>query len=200
MHAYATSSSRTRVGIMLAAIAIPVSVLVNLLPLPASSGWVYSISYPTVLGLFIWAFRDRAWATSAVQFLPESVPDIAGVYEGTLESSWKADPDDDPTTMDIRIEIVQNWLRLRLYFEVRGERTSTAESTTAALDDHGGGTSVLTYTFHNRPEKPTADPDMHPHDGTARLRFDNGKVTGTYYNARRREGTMRLRRVSRGRP
>lgn len=197
MHAYATNQSRTRVVIVLAVIAVPASVLLGRIPLFDGWGWVYSISYPTVLAALLWVFRDWAWSTKAVQWFPESLPDVSGLYEGTLTSTWKADPDDEPVEIDIRLEIIQNWLQFRLYFEVQGDATSTAESTTAALIDHGGGTAVLIYTFHNRPQKPAAAPDMHPHDGTARLRFNGGTAKGHYYNARLRQGSMELRRVRR---
>lgn len=134
-----------------------------------------------------WAWR---WPLLKALRVPKN-PDIEGVYEGELRSSF-----DRERAIPVRIEIDQSWTAIAIRFEVTGEVTSTSSSVTAGLEQVGHGHARLTYTYRNQTSPGIAPDNLNDHDGTAELVIDStGRVRGRYYNLRGRNGSLSLQRT-----
>lgn len=114
---------------------------------------------------------------------------LNGIYKGELVSSYNRG-----TRIPITVEIVQDWTKMVVYTTM-GTGTSDSYSYMASQFDVDGKSTRLTYSYTNQPFSAIADPDMQPHDGTANLVFRNErKIKGTYFNARKRMGTIELKK------
>lgn len=194
MHAYGTDQSRLPGYAAIAVVAVILSIVTGWLV--DTTGWQASwlVSAPAVATSFGIVFRlyDRwAWRQRPAGIDLGNMPNVEGTYEGQLVSTYK------DTTLPIRVCIDQTWTQVAVRFDVLGTTTSTSLSMTALLRRTGHAETRLLYTYRNEIRPGVAAPDMRDHDGTAELTFDlrTGEVSGRYYNARGRQGTMSLRRV-----
>lgn len=140
--------------------------------------------YTAIFNRFLWKMLRRVGIVR--------VPDLNGVWEGTLNSSHEEYKDNHPIT----IEIEQTWDQMAVTFRTRH---SSSKSAAAALFAEGAKGAALTYTYLNEP-KVVAKDTMHPHRGTTylTLRVEDGEETlaGEYYTGRGRQsvGTLVLKR------
>ncbi len=196
MHSYAVNTDKLRCYIIIGLICVFLTPLVN-------SGidqtnlfsnlqpWVMVGPSFGALYAAVFSFYNKvAWKWTVLKYfgLPITA-NLNGKFTGELSSSYK-----DGTNLALTVEIVQDWTKMVIYSTV-GTETSESYSYMASQIDIDGKSTRLTYTYTNKPFSAIADPDMQPHDGTASLVFrKNGKVKGTYFNARTRSGTIELRK------
>jgi hypothetical protein len=192
VHSYSCNDNRTRTQATLAFVAVLVAIGANAAasPLDAVPGWL--VGAPTVAAVYGLLHRlidTTAWRWSWVRLLGLiDTPQVEGAYVGQLTSDY------ENTTIDIRLRIQQRWTEIDIRMEVLNRTTSTSRSVAAALCRAGHHDAQLTYTYKNEIRPGVADPDMSDHDGTADLLIDprTGTITGRYFNARGRRGTMTL--------
>ncbi|MGQ0846594.1 MAG: hypothetical protein ACT4QF_20925 [Sporichthyaceae bacterium] len=195
MHVYSSDDNRGRTQAVLALLAVLLAIGADaaVSPLDSVPGWL--VGAPTVAaayGLLHRLVDTRAWRWRWIRALGlVDTPCIEGVYEGQLVSSYQN------TTIDIRLQIEQRWTGIGVRLEVLNRATSTSRSIAAAVSRAGHHDARLTYTYKNEIRPGVADPDMGDHDGTADLVIDprSGAVSGRYFNARGRSGTMTLTAV-----
>lgn len=194
MHAYASGDSRGKAFGVMATLAVLIAIASDALAKEAelAPGWI--VSAPTIaasFGLLYQAVDATIWRWGWVRAIGiVDTPIIEGTYTGFLVSSYGG------KTVEIRLQIEQRWTRLLVRFQVIGVETSTSRSVAASLSRYGHHDAHLTYTYKNEIRPGVADPDMSDHDGTADLIISStGKITGRYFNARGRQGTMDLNRT-----
>lgn len=195
MHSYAVNNDRLKwyvaIGIV-CAILTPIihTWLQSKVDLSWTEPWVSSgVSFATLYAIFFAAFNRYLWKWKFLQYfgLPMT-SNLSGTYEGVLTSSYKE------TKVDIQIEITQTWTKIVIYLATK-TTSSDSYSYMASIIDIDGKSSRLTYSYTNTPFDAIADPDMRPHDGTVNLVFRNsGKIVGKYFNARKRTGTIELKK------
>lgn len=193
MHAYATGS-RTPVYVALAAPAVAIAVALDWFvdAVGFDGGWF--ISAPSIGGayaLLLAAFDTWAWRWRWLRKIGfTATPDVEGIYEGTIRSTYEG------KQIPVRLVIEQRWLRVLIRFEVMGTATSSSRSVAAAILEEGHRDSRVIYTYKNQVRPGYAEPDMNDHDGTADIVITPlGTVSGRYFNARGRQGDLRLQRV-----
>ncbi|MDO9356237.1 MAG: hypothetical protein Q7T55_21245, partial [Solirubrobacteraceae bacterium] len=158
--------------------------------------WLWSA--PTVAAAFgaLYALLEhRAWRWRWVRALGiVNTPVVEGVYVGRLQAPpWR--PGVPATDRPATVSIQQTWKTISITFAIDQPASSTSRSMTAELLRLGRDTAQLTYTYTNNVTPGVADPDMHDHDGTARLVIlETGAATGRYYNFRGRQGSLTLQR------
>lgn len=194
MHAYATGS-RTPIYAGLAVISVVIALVLNRIVDASGYSYGWLISAPSVGGAFaglLGIFNVSAWRWRWLQRTGiVETPVVDGTYEGSIRSTY--------VDRDIRVRVVvdQRWLGILVRFEVLGAETSTSRSVTAAVHAEGHRDARLTYTYTNRIRPGVADADMADHDGTAEVSVTpEGQMKGRYFNARGRQGVMKLKRVT----
>jgi hypothetical protein len=198
MHPYSTPDSRALVYATLTIPAIIAAWLIYLVTSPFDwPEWL--VSAPSVLGtyvLFHVLFDRYVWDWKISRLLGLSkIPNIGGTYEGELISAWK-DKSGHPTRLPVRFEIIQTWSQIQVFMKITtGSSTSQSESGVASISAHPHATR-LRYIYTNKVNPGIADEDMSDHDGTAEILVDpSGAMTGTYFNARPRKGSIAATRV-----
>lgn len=192
MHAYSGKDSRARVYALLATVSVVVAIIVNAITdaIGLRPAWLFSS--PTVGATYYFLYRlldSRAWKWDLLRktgFV--DTPVVAGTYEGHLVSSYGADK------IPIKLTISQSWTGIFIRMEVLNKETSKSRSVTASLDLEGHDGAHLTYAYKNEIQPGIADDDVTDHDGTADLDVNlaDRKISGRYYNARGRQGNLRL--------
>lgn len=191
MHAYSTGDSRTAAYGVLASLAVVAAIASNAAAEALGLGPAWLVSAPTVAAAFglLYELMDRAaWRWRWVRTLGIiDTPVVDGIYEGHLVSSHEG------KVVPIRLRVDQRWTAIVVRLEVLTPATSTSRSIAAALSRDGHRDARLTYTYKNEVRPGVADLDMSDHDGTADLVVhEHGAVSGRYFNARGRQGTMAL--------
>lgn len=196
MHAYSTDESRVRTYSVLAVLSVVLAwAIVALTSLLKWPQWL--VSAPAMGGVFATlysAFDRYAWRWPICRRLGlVDVRDVSGTYDGALISTWKQDG--KQVEREVTFVVVQTWTTICVEMTVAAE-TSTSFSTSAlAAITHDGAATGLTYIYKNSVNPGVADEDMSDHDGAAALRiYDDGRVTGRYFNGRPRAGTISARR------
>jgi SMODS-associating 2TM, beta-strand rich effector domain len=198
MHHYSTPESRVRVY---GAIAVP-AVISAWLIYWATSGlsWPeWLISAPSVVGtyaLFYSLFDRYAWNWRLSRQLGLSgVPNVSGIYEGELVSSW-IDASGSKVRRPVRFEIAQTWSRIHIYMKVTtGSSSSQSQSAVASVGANPNAARTR-YIYINKVNPGLADEDMADHDGAAEILIrPSGELTGTYFNGRPRKGSIVAKRV-----
>jgi hypothetical protein len=196
MHSYANDSlSRGRIVGFLALASWPLhSALSGIVP--ELSQWAgFSLGIPSVLGLFYllyWGFRTYLWRLGA-SVGAFNLPNLNGTWTGTLQSSHDENFEGE---LNFTLCIEQQWDQISVEAQTD---TSRSESTSAFLESDRSG-SKLTYTYQNRP-KPSTEDSMATHEGTARLRLEDGdRLVGRYYTGEGRGnyGEIEVTRRSEG--
>ena len=199
MHPYSTYESRVRVYSLLAILSVAFAWLMALI---ASSfdypQWL--VSAPSVLGVYtlLYLVFDRwFWRTALAQRSElAGVPDLSGVYDGKLTSTFKDDAGNN-MVRDISLEIQQTWTRISVEMNVTsGSSTSRSISAIGSISQDGTSTRLV-YLYQNKVNPGIADDDMRDHEGAADLRIKPDRtLEGTYFNARNRAGTIEARQRS----
>jgi hypothetical protein len=195
MHAYATGQSRLDGYVTIAVFAVAVAIGVHWLIDVAGvepTWWVGAPALAGAYGLVFKVFDRSAWRWRIWRFGLTDIPDVQGVYEGELQSSYNG------IKLPVRICVDQTWTAIAVRFEVTGETTSsTSYSLTAGLDLSGHDRARLIYTYRNQTRPGIAPEDLNDHDGTAELNISLiGEIQGRYYNLRGRNGALTLNRVA----
>jgi hypothetical protein len=195
MHAFITDSSERRhVPLLLAAVAIGVSVGLTLLldsykvSIPA---WVDITSVPLLYGVFYTLFDKYCWHWWILREIGSvRVPLLAGVWKGHVLSSF----DNFTAEHAVEIRIDQHWTAMRITF--RGDLSMSHSILGAIFVDAPDGV-VLDYEYQNEPS-PGALEAMQIHHGTARLRvISETEMEGYYYTGRGRSnhGSIHLTKM-----
>lgn len=196
MHAYSTDDSRAAAYGVIATLAVLAAIASNAVAEALNLVPAWLVNAPTVAGSFglLYELTDRTtWRWRWVRALGiVETPVIEGVYEGHLVSSYEG------KIVPIRLRVEQRWTAIVVRMDVLSPATSTSRSIAAALSRDGHRDARLTYTYKNEVRPGVADADMSDHDGTADLVVDeHGAISGRYFNARGRQGTMTLARSCR---
>lgn len=115
------------------------------------------------------------------------IPNISGIYEGHMRSSFSQYEDEIRT----RFTIVQNIFKIDIKMETK---TSTSHSLSADIDKKGNDV-ILTYIFQNEGD---ITENLMKHGGVCVLSFENDKVEGEYYSSpeRKRNGVIALTKIT----
>jgi len=143
--------------------------------------WVDGISVFGFYGLFLYLFDRHIWKwrlTKIVRLV--KAPNIAGIYEGTLLSSY----DNYKKQVPINVEVFQTWTKISINWKTE---TSNSRSLTASIITDTEP-NVLTYQYINEP-KANAPSTMHMHRGTAITDITSGALSGGCYSNRDRQTT-----------
>jgi hypothetical protein len=162
----------------------------TLLALDLAAPWW--LDTPAVLGFYglLWQLYDRLlWRVGPRDRPLGGVPNFRGTWEGTLHSSYRADP--YGATLIVR----QTASRMLVEFKTDN---SCSHSYLAGASAAPGVANGLHYLYLNHPAE-SADMAMHPHGGVGRLQFYNGttELRGGYQTDRFRgnHGTLQFRRT-----
>lgn len=192
MHPYATNSEeRKRVPLYLAFLSIIASLSLGyLLYLKLDPIWAILLPPPSAIGcydLFLKLFDKYFWK---LQFLRKlglvRVPYLHGPWIGHVTSSY------DPNKQkNVAVKIEQTWSNMLIELE---SDDSKSETLMAAIYLKSANTTELLYEYHSEP-RDLAVKSMHPHDGSAKLKFSrtvsqgSAKLVlrGSYFTGRGRE-------------
>jgi hypothetical protein len=170
---------------------LPLSVVAILLAYLLDRSWSalhikppWWLDMPAALGFYglCWRLYDEyLWRLGPVTRTLSGVPNLAGVWTGTILSSYRQEP--FSATLTVR----QTSSRLLITLETGN---SKSYSTMAALTTAPGPASGLHYAYSNMP-RPLSTPSMGPHTGTVQLALsaDGTQLSGDY-------GTDRFRGTS----
>lgn len=135
-----------------------------------------------LIGLLFWLYQSYLWRIWPFQYL-HGVPDIAGRYEGEVESSFESG-----SKHRIALEIQQTLLSVSV--SLYTERSSSF-SVIADVGKNQHGNPFLAYVYKNTPRTVSRDLDMRTHDGFASLDIFRAerRLDGFYYNDPRERPT-----------
>jgi hypothetical protein len=155
------------------------------------------VSAPAVPGAFalLYGLFDRhlwkhPWlrAVGLVQ-----LRDVSGTYDGELVSTYLG-PTGEPTRRGVAFTITQTWTRISVAMDVTSESSSSRSLSAVGGITNDAEVVRLTYVYRNEVNPAVADADMADHSGAAEIRISvDGRLTGRYWNARPRAGTIEAR-------
>jgi hypothetical protein len=199
MHEYSSDArDRTKVPFILAAVAVVLAYPVFLAKrrYGIDPPWWLWLEPPSLAAIYVGLhalFDQLVWRVNLLGWRPSRIRDLRGTWVGTLTSSH-----DRAKEVPVVLWISQTWTRLRIRVETD---QSGSHSVAAAVLTDDAVEPGLIYQYVNDPKPLVAKSTMHPHRGTANLRFgpDDAILEGDYYTGRGREnhGVMTLRRVAR---
>ncbi len=198
IHPYSSNIGRKKVymliGILSAVLTPLLSDLTNRLTfLNFAEPWIdISMSFALLFSSIFYVYDRVIWRRLPIGIIGiPSIADMNGVYEGELVSSY-----DKSTPVPVEIEVRQTWTKIQIRMAT-AKKQSQSYSYMASYFDIGSGRSVLSYSYTNKPFNAIADLDMQQHEGTVSIEIDSdGNVSGTYFNARQRKGSILLEKVS----
>lgn len=194
MHDYAIDS-RERVFVvstLFTASAIVAAVAAILMPSDLTPvRWLLPIpSIALVFGVFYWGFDNWLWRWRFLRVLRLiSVPDLRGVWTGTVASSYTGFEKTQPVTVTIE----QTWTKMVVRLNAAESRSWSMTASVLTKAPEG---MVLTYLFDNQPE-PQSVGTMERFRGTTVLVSEApARLEGYYYTGRGRQthGSLKLRR------
>jgi len=152
--------------------------------------WFDGISVFSFYGLFLFLFDKYLWKwqlTKLVRLV--KVPNIAGIYEGTLTSSY----DNFKNSIAIKVEIFQTWTKISINWKTT---TSNSRSLVASIITNNEP-NTLTYQYLNEPKESTPL-SMHMHKGTTIAEITSDGLIGGCYSNRDRQttGQFELKKVN----
>lgn len=215
MHPYSTYSARWKmIGIMMI-ISVVISdylqeglvVVLSALPFLQSETVPPGLPTFTIFSILYFLWNHYLWAWPVIRRFT-APPDLRGVWEGGLASSYEQSSldefqsdggEEEPRLPKMKIK--QSWTNIKVSIEFYdSESTSTTASFIQDMTD-----PVLRITYRNRP-KGTADEAMVMHEGTNDLRYtpksESGDILqGKYYTDEHRNnhGQVRFRRAEKPR-
>ncbi|MCW4005260.1 MAG: hypothetical protein NWF04_01480 [Candidatus Bathyarchaeota archaeon] len=143
--------------------------------------WIDGISVFGLYGLFLYFFDTYIWKWRFTKIVGlVKGPNIAGVYEGTLASSY----DNFKNPIPISVEVFQTWTKISINWRTA---TSSSRSLVASIITNSEP-NILTYQYLNEP-KTSAPSTMHMHRGTAIADITGGTLNGGCYSNRDRQTT-----------
>ena len=150
-------------------------------PLAGVAGWLW----PRLWRRYSWLERN-------------TFPDLTGVWEGHLTSTWKDPEGEGPAPIPVTILIRQGLLFTSVKLRTA---ESASHSTRAMLEgDRNARRFRIWYSYDNRPDVAVA-PRSGRHEGVAWLEMDYerqpDKLEGQYFTDRRTTGDIGVRRISR---
>lgn len=194
-HVYATDDrSRTWgiVGCVVLALGILLGVHYVEAQLVAGQWWAPLPSFGLVFGVLYGILERWAWKWPIVRILLGiRVPNLTGIWEGHISSSYDRHEGEQPVTVRIK----QTWRKMGVRLEAD---QSSSESRTASIVTDTVTRARLSYEYFSEP-RPGAAETMKPHHGTTVLRLrENGTLEGHYYSDHHRgeAGRIRLARSS----
>lgn len=144
------------------------------------------IDAPSAMGfyeLIYTLFNKCFWKSGCLRKIGlVKAPDLNGVWNGTVKSSFNNyNPD---KSVEATLRITQNWTQISIALETHYSKSRSLAATVITQDPHG---VTLSYEYLNEPH-PNAKSTMHAHRGTAILTLQsNGEVLeGEYYTGRGR--------------
>lgn len=199
MHSYEVDGDRhTVVGIIggisvllvIALFAIIYEVLELALP------WYVDMFIPiSPLGVFTalyYAFDHYLWKAPLIRRVV-SIPDLNGVWEGEVRSSYCNGEGNSLTPIEpagSKLEIKQRWSRIEIYY--RNPNSSHSISEIARFATSQSSEPQIKYTYANTPEG-DGQTTQNSHGGTAELRLitdsdGSASLRGSYYTNQDRSG------------
>lgn len=196
LHSYAENTEKSRLYVYLGLLSIFITpwlngllqqfeILNNMEPW-LSSGPSFGFVYLSLYEFYI----HVAWRWGWLRILLPAPTNLNGTYKGKLISSYKKG-----TEVPLTLEISQNRNKMVICMSTDTD-TSSSYSYTASMFRVDGIKTQLCYSYKNVPYSAIADADMNQHDGTANLSFKNDIVIGHYFNARKRTGSIKLRKIT----
>ncbi|NYF09772.1 hypothetical protein HDC94_000928 [Leifsonia sp. AK011] len=177
----------------LASISVLIAIVTSALLQKIEFEYDWLVSAPTVAASFalLYKFVDIvAWRCQWLRALGLiDIPVVDGTYVGLLHSKHTGE------AIRARVRIEQTWSRMQVRLDLPEAATSSSTSVAASLTPIGHNDVQLVYTYKNQIMPASADDDMRDHDGTADVVIEpGGRLTGRYFNARGRQGELRLER------
>ncbi|MEW6155365.1 MAG: hypothetical protein AB1673_15470 [Actinomycetota bacterium] len=154
--------------------------------------WLVSApSLAATFALVYWLFDRYLWKLPILNTLGlVKVTDISGIYDGTLTSTFQ-DATGQAIQRAVTLKVVQSWTRMCVEMAVTSGSSSSLSTSALGSMSNDGAAACVTYVYKNRVNPGVADADMGDHDGAADLRiYDDGHLTGRYFNSRPRAGTI----------
>lgn len=192
-HYTADTSDRTRVHIILFIVSVATAwafaALCNYFDIKPY-WWLDTPSVFGFYGIFFALFNNYLWRVTFFRklFFIET-PNLNGIYEGEISSSYDA----FQTQKKVTYEILQKWNKILVFSETE---TSTSKSLTAAFSLSGVNKKSLVFNYQNTPKVDATD-TMNTHCGFADFYFDTTEaITGEFFNGRGRKtyGKITLKR------
>jgi len=135
-----------------------------------------------LFGVFSWAFDRWLWRTKWVLKLTE-VPDLNGVWKGTLTSSW-IDPDTGhPKEIDMTLIIEQTWSKMKCEGRFK---ESHSDATVISLSPQGSGECQLFFAYVNQSKNMDLNLETYAGSNTLSYTKEDGQevLWGEYYTMR----------------
>jgi hypothetical protein len=159
------------------------------------SYWVSTPSAVAIFGVLFGLYDRRLWRLSMAGFRLSQVPDLNGIWGGTVEILVGVRRREEEPTVDCAVTIRQTWSKIQIDFETE---FSSSRSSMAAFND-----SDLHYEFTADRKAGTDFPrGMNTHHGLARLKGVAGwrELHGDFFNdpLYPRSGPYHLRPLPRG--
>lgn len=181
MHGYTTDlSPRIRVFFVLALLSVVVTVACQPLITRIPTEWSGLVPIPTSWGVFLLLFLgfDRyLWKMRLVRWMfGLRVPNLSGVWSGSLYSSYDEQAVEHPVT----VTVDQDWTRISIVLETD---TSRSVSVSAAITERVADPTSFSYEYRNEPKRSRAPETMEMHYGSASLLIRSDDcLEGEYYS------------------
>lgn len=183
MHEYATDVDRSKVLIILAILAIAITVGINTLVQKWAIQFPWWSDSPSVMlfyGIIYGLYNQFLWRQHVGPRPLSKIPDVSGVWAGVLTSSYN-----QGTKINAVVYINQTWSKISIRLETE---TSSSYTIMAALNTDEFLDPGLKYEYLSEPGA-FAKETMHIHRGTGNLRLsiDGKTLSGEYYTGRGRQ-------------
>jgi len=183
MHEYSIDVESKNILFCLAVLSITISgvltswlnKLIEAIPI-VNSNFTISIAVISVFGMLYWGFDKYIWKCKLLQKTNIiRTPDLNGVWEGKLQSSFDNFEKEFPATLTIE----QTWSKIY----IRGKfNDSSSISYTASLKVNKEDSIRLIYSYYNDKYQKSYNKNISNHRGYGSLEINNNKMRGIYFN------------------
>lgn len=181
LHEYSIDVDKKRVYFSLAGISILGSMLftfllncfINVIPFIE---FTVSLTAFTLFGILHNSYNKRMWKWRWLNKIGiENTPNLNGIWEGELHSSYYSFKKAQPATLIIE----QSWTQIC----IKGEfNKSSSSSDTASLKINSGGGVKLLYSYYNDKAPEFYKEGTKNHRGYANLEITEDVMKGNYFN------------------
>lgn len=201
LHSYSIDFPRSKVHLSIALVALTVGWAGEWLATNFFGLNAFGLSPFAVATALYVAFDRCLWKRRPFCWL-HPVPDIAGEWEGVIESSYGSDDDTELVPIDSdgsRLTIAQRWSEIEINY--RNPESSRSRSISARVEV-GTEMPKVTYIYENEPEGKGIQSSQQRHRGTAVLDLyekDERQLRGSYYTDRaggQSHGEMRFKHIN----